>query len=104
MNVIFKEDDSLDHPSGESYLKEFIEVLFEPKFLVLESEYHLSEKLLLVRSLFLSVIFFLPITNSNRLLQLLLKLWIVSWSSFLILFCTCFPMFSRLLSFFLINR
>ncbi|KAL2491883.1 hypothetical protein Adt_27511 [Abeliophyllum distichum] len=48
MNVIFKEDNSLDHPSGESYLKEFIEVLLEPKFLVLESEYHLSEKLLLV--------------------------------------------------------
>ncbi|CAI9764759.1 unnamed protein product [Fraxinus pennsylvanica] len=47
MNVIFKEDDSLDHPSGESYLKEFIEILLEPKFLVLESEYHLSEKLLL---------------------------------------------------------
>ncbi|KAL2532134.1 hypothetical protein Adt_05485 [Abeliophyllum distichum] len=34
MNVIFKEDNSLDHPSGESYLKEFIEVLLEPKFLV----------------------------------------------------------------------
>lgn len=78
MNVIFKEDNSLDHPSGESYLKEFIEVLLEPKFLVLESEYHLSEKLLLVCNLFLNLNFFsLSITNSKKALLLLLKQWII---------------------------
>ncbi|XP_073312354.1 uncharacterized protein [Primulina huaijiensis] len=40
--------DKQDHTSNDSYLSEFIEILLEPQFQILESEYHLSEQLLLV--------------------------------------------------------
>ncbi|CAA2984413.1 Oligopeptide transporter 5 [Olea europaea subsp. europaea] len=85
MNVIFKEDNSLDHPSGESYLKEFIEVLLEPKFLVLESEYHLSEKLLLVeRDLSLAIELIKHTTTMIKILKLGAldeqQMYVTTWS------------------------
>ncbi|XP_011087384.1 uncharacterized protein LOC105168888 isoform X2 [Sesamum indicum] len=47
MDVFLEESNSGDDPSRDSYLKEFVDVLLEPQFQVLESEYHLSQKLLL---------------------------------------------------------
>lgn len=55
MNFLSEESTWQDHPSGDSYLNEFAEVLLEPQFQRLESEYQLSQKLLLVCSLFLDL-------------------------------------------------
>ncbi|PIN12260.1 hypothetical protein CDL12_15132 [Handroanthus impetiginosus] len=48
MNLAFEESNSQRHPSGDSRFTEFVEVLLEPQFQILESEYHLSQKLLTV--------------------------------------------------------
>ncbi|KAI3472332.1 hypothetical protein Pfo_031232 [Paulownia fortunei] len=48
MNFCFQGSNQRDHPSRDSYLNELVEVLLEPQFQILESEYHLSQKLLLV--------------------------------------------------------
>ncbi|KAK4402202.1 hypothetical protein Sango_0960900 [Sesamum angolense] len=47
MNILLEESNSRDDSSRDSYLNEFVDVLLEPQFQVLESEYHLSQKLLL---------------------------------------------------------
>lgn len=48
----FLEEGALqDHHTRESHLNEFAQVLLEPQFQRLESEYHLSQKLLLVCSI-----------------------------------------------------
>ncbi|KAL0422019.1 UNVERIFIED_CONTAM: hypothetical protein Slati_3224800 [Sesamum latifolium] len=47
MNILLEESNSGDDPSRDSYLNEFVDVLLEPQFQVLEPEYHLSQKLLL---------------------------------------------------------
>lgn len=48
----FLEEGALqDHRTGDSQLNEFAQVLLEPQFQRLESEYHLSQKLLLVCSI-----------------------------------------------------
>ncbi|GFP93163.1 hypothetical protein PHJA_001460600 [Phtheirospermum japonicum] len=48
MNAFYEDNNQQDHPSGEIYFNGLIQVLLEPQFQILESEYHLSEKLLLV--------------------------------------------------------
>ncbi|KAL0364782.1 UNVERIFIED_CONTAM: hypothetical protein Sangu_0575800 [Sesamum angustifolium] len=47
MNIVLEESNSGNVSSRDSYLNEFVDVLLEPQFQVLESEYHLSQKLLL---------------------------------------------------------
>ncbi|KAL0357340.1 UNVERIFIED_CONTAM: hypothetical protein Scaly_1419700 [Sesamum calycinum] len=47
MNILLEESNSGNDSSRDSYLNEFVDVLLEPQFQVLESEYHLSQKLLL---------------------------------------------------------
>ncbi|KAL8528002.1 hypothetical protein ACS0TY_005713 [Phlomoides rotata] len=44
----FVSEKRASHPSGDSHLKEFAKVLLEPQFQRIESEYHLSRRLLLV--------------------------------------------------------
>ncbi|KAG8391005.1 hypothetical protein BUALT_Bualt01G0143000 [Buddleja alternifolia] len=48
MNFLFEESNLQDHPTGRSCLHELVEVLLEPQFQILESEYNLSQKLLQV--------------------------------------------------------
>ncbi|KAL3623991.1 hypothetical protein CASFOL_032807 [Castilleja foliolosa] len=48
MHVFYEENNQQDHPSGEIDLNGLIQVLLEPQFQILELEYHLSKKLLLV--------------------------------------------------------
>lgn len=55
MNFLFDDSTLHDRPSGDSYLNQFAQVLLEPQFQLLESEYHLSQKLLLVRVLCLQL-------------------------------------------------
>ncbi|KZV33910.1 hypothetical protein F511_26101, partial [Dorcoceras hygrometricum] len=53
-----------DQASNNSYLTEFIEILLEPQFQILESEYHLSEKLQLVEKDLKSAMELIRHTNS----------------------------------------
>ncbi|KAH6772497.1 hypothetical protein C2S51_010901 [Perilla frutescens var. frutescens] len=48
MNFMSEEGTVQDHHTRDSHLNEFSQVLLEPQFQRLESEYHLSQKLLLV--------------------------------------------------------
>uniref|UniRef100_A0A5B6ZLA6 Synergin gamma C-terminal domain-containing protein n=2 Tax=Davidia involucrata TaxID=16924 RepID=A0A5B6ZLA6_DAVIN len=55
-NIISNEDYSEDHPPRDICLNKFLEVLNEPKFQVLESEYNLSRRLQLAEKDFRSAI------------------------------------------------
>ncbi|XP_057763713.1 uncharacterized protein LOC130985005 isoform X2 [Salvia miltiorrhiza] len=50
MNFLHEEGALQDHHTRDSHLHEFAQVLLEPKFQRLESEYHLSQKLLIVEN------------------------------------------------------
>ncbi|KAL3814695.1 hypothetical protein ACJIZ3_015963 [Penstemon smallii] len=64
INILFEEQDSQDPPLGDRHLNELIEALLEPQFQILESEYQLSEKLLLVEKDLLSATELLRHTNT----------------------------------------
>lgn len=62
MNFLYEEGALQDHHTRDSHLHEFAQVLLEPQFQRLESEYHLSQKLSIVCSLFLY--FQLPVMST----------------------------------------
>ncbi|KAL7157758.1 hypothetical protein ABFS83_02G098300 [Erythranthe nasuta] len=49
MNILFEDSNLQDHPSGDSHLNQFVQILLEPQFQILDSEYHLSGNLLRVK-------------------------------------------------------
>lgn len=68
-NFLF-EDILQDHPSSDSYLNQFVQVLLEPQSQILGFQYHLSQRLLLVKDIRLAMGFLRNTTIIRKILAI----------------------------------